>query len=350
MQQRRVYPNTVDLDEKQNIGRIINRNRDKYQLVYNGNIFEAVITGKLFYNSLENSQLPVTGDWVLFEIKQNLAIVKQLLPRITVISRKVAGTTTEEQAISANIDIVGIVFSLDGGRNYNSRTLERYLTIAWNSGAKPLVILNKADLSDAPEAIKAEAKYVAPGAEVIITSAESGEGIDILRSNIPSGKTVVFIGPSGVGKSALTNALLGNNLQKTGAIRDADKRGRHTTTNSKMIKIPKAGMLIDSPGLREIQLWGDQEGLDSVFEEITEIASACKFRDCTHMGEPGCAVQQALAEGTLDANRYQSYLELKKELAYLESRQNGKARQERKTKSKKFGKFVKDMKNKKIIY
>ena len=331
-------------------GRIISRNREIYLLADGKKIYNARVTGKMVYQAEESAELPVVGDWVVYEMHDDLAVVKEILPRFSVISRKAAGVTTEEQPIAANINTAAIVFGLDGGRNYNSRALERYLTIAWNSGAQPLVILNKADLCDDPEAVKNEAEFTAPGVDVIVASAKTGEGVELVRSKVPSGSSIVFIGPSGVGKSALTNALLGTEKQLTGETRENDKRGRHTTTSSVMTVIPGGGVLIDSPGLKEIQLWGESESLDPVFEEITALAEECKFGDCSHQGEPGCAVQQALADGTLDQSRYESYLELKRELAYLETKQDERARHEFRARNKRFGKMIKDMKKGKVIY
>ncbi len=331
-------------------GRIISRNREVYMLADGNEIYNARVTGRMVYLAEETAELPVAGDWVTYEMHDDFVVIKEILPRFSVFSRKAAGVTTEEQPIAANINTVAIVFGLDGGRNYNSRALERYLTIAWNSGAQPLVILNKADLCEDPEAIKNEAEYTAPGVDVIVASAKTGEGVELIRSKVPSGSSIVFIGPSGVGKSALTNVLLGTEKQLTGETRESDKRGRHTTTSAVMIVIPGGGVLIDSPGLKEIQLWGEAESLDSVFEEISSLAAGCRFSDCSHQGEPGCSVQQALAVGTLDQTRYESYLELRKELAYLETKQNERARQEFRAKNKRFGKMVKNMKNGKVIY
>ena len=256
--------------------------------------------GSFRYQSHTVLDLPVTGDWVVIGKENDNALIERVLPRSSVLSRKVAGRTTEEQPIAANIHYVGIVLGLDGGRNYSTRKLERYLTIAWNSGAQPVVILNKSDLAENAESIKREAEFIALGVEIILTSAETGEGVDELKSLISADKTLILIGPSGVGKSALTNRILGVEIQRLGEIRKADKRGRHTTTCAQMVIVPQGGQLIDSPGLKEIQLWGSDEGLDSVFQEIADIAEDCRFRDCSHTGEPSCAVQKALSEGSLD--------------------------------------------------
>lgn len=340
----------VELSGSQKIGRIIKKNREHYTIVSNTETYKGSVSGKFRHNSTSAASMPVIGDWVIFEKSDNLAIIKSVISRKSIISRKVAGITTEEQPIAANIDVIGIVMGLDGGRNYSPRTLERYLTIAWDSGALPVVILNKADLADDPESIKAEAEFISPGVEVILSSAVTGLGTEPIRDHIKDGETAVFIGPSGVGKSALTNRLLGLETQKTGETRQSDKKGKHTTTASSMFKLPNKGILIDSPGLKEIQLWGDEDSLDHVFEEIAEFAKNCKFKDCSHEVEPGCTVQQALAEGQLDPLRYNNFLDLKKELIYLESKQDEKARRDWHEKNKKLGKMYKEVLSKKVIY
>jgi ribosome biogenesis GTPase / thiamine phosphate phosphatase len=346
-----IYPDNNIPEKNKFIGRIVSRrNRDFYLIADDKEMYTARLTGSILHSVKEAAELPVVGDWVCYEVHDNLAIIKQILPRVSVISRKMAGSTTEEQPMAANINIVAIVFGLDGGRNYNSRALERYLTLAWNSGARPVVILNKADVCSNPEAVKIEAEYIAPGVDVILTSAIQGDGVNLLRSMLSESLTIVFIGPSGVGKSALSNALLGSKSQQTGELRESDKRGKHTTTSSMMFPIPGGGVLIDSPGLKEIQLWGELENVDAVFNEISVLADFCRFNDCTHQGEPGCAVQKALADGNLDPIRYDSFLELKKELIYLEAKKDERARHQLRAKEKKIGKMIKDMKKRKIVY
>ncbi|MBN1648203.1 MAG: ribosome small subunit-dependent GTPase A [Spirochaetales bacterium] len=344
------YPDDKIPNGSESAARVISRNREAYLIADGDNVYKARTTGKMAYRAIENAELPVVGDWVLYRLHDDLAVMNTILPRFSVISRKVAGLTTEEQPIAANINTVAIIFGLDGGRNFNVRALERYLAIAWNSGARPLVILNKADLCDDPEAIRSETEYNAPSVEVIITSATTGEGLDLIRSRVPAGDTIVFIGPSGVGKSALTNALLEKDVQQTGVTRTKDKRGRHTTTASTLITVPGAGVCIDSPGLKEIQLWGESEHLDQIFGEISGLAEECRFSDCRHQGEPGCAVQKALAEGSLLPERYESYLELRRELDYLETKQNERAKHEYRARDKRLAMMIRDMKNKKIIY
>jgi len=345
-----ICPHNINLEDQESLGRVIENNRESYLLAVEDETLRAGLKGSLRYQSTGVLDLPVTGDWVVFEKDNDQALICKILPRHSVLSRKVAGPTTEEQPIASNINFVGIVLGLDGGRNYSTRKLERYLTIAWNSGAQPVVILNKSDLAEDGASIKREAEFIAPGVEVILSSAETGEGVESLKSLLRAEKTLILIGPSGVGKSALTNRILGVERQRLGENRMADKRGRHTTTSARMLPLPEGGLLIDSPGLKEIQLWGSNEGLDSVFQEIADIAKGCRFRDCSHTGEPSCAVQAALSEGTLDQGRYLSYLDLKKELDYLESRQNSKAYDNTRDKKKYISKFVKEMKKGKTVY
>lgn len=341
------YNKEYHLQENQFLGRVVEQNREHYWITQGEETVRGEIQGKLRKNTVQG--LPVIGDWVICEEHPGLVLIVEQLARTSVLSRKVAGVTTEEQSIAANITLVGIVLALDGGRNYSVRSLERYLTIAWNSGAQPLVILNKADLAEDPQRFIDEAEAHAPGVSVLLTSAEDQRGIEDLRRQIHQGDTLVLIGPSGVGKSALTNALTGDKEQKTGANRQSDKRGRHTTTSSTMIRLATGGLLIDSPGLREIQLWGEQEGLDAVFQEISRIAENCRFRDCSHQGEPGCAVQEALQKGELSADRFESYQELHRELEFLEMRK-GERQKTLKNKGKNLSKYVKQMKTGKVIY
>ena len=330
--------------------RIIRMNREIYGLGFPGseNEMRGELSGKL-RDTLREGEFPVVGDWVLCREEPGVILITGILPRRSLISRKTAGVVTREQPLAANIDRVGIVQGLDGGRNFSGRALERYLTIAWNSGAVPFLVLNKADLCEEPEDFEGEAELYAPGVDIFITSAEEGRGIDEL-SRYLSNRTVILIGPSGVGKSALTNALSGRLIQKTGENRDSDKRGRHTTTTSLLTPLPRGGWLIDSPGLKEIQLWGDQDGLEETFPEIDEFSRECRYRDCRHEGEPGCSVQRALEEGLIDRERYNSYLELRRELAYLETRKTEKGRSEQRRKGKEISQYIKNMKKGKAIY
>jgi ribosome biogenesis GTPase len=322
-------------------GRIVLESKHLYEVETEAGRKEAKVSGHFRYTAVRRSDFPTIGDWVALRIEENQTIIEHLLKRKSSFSRKTAGIETDEQIIAANIDILFIVLGLDGGRNFSAGGLERYLARALDSGSTPVVILNKADLCEDPEEKLFEAETSAPDAPVHVTSAMTGEGLDVLSGYLTPGKTAAFTGPSGVGKSALINALFGEEKQLTGSIRDSDLRGRHTTTRKELFLLPSGGILIDSPGLKELQLWGDEESLNETFSEITEFAENCKFRDCSHQNEPGCAVQQALAEGAIDHRRFENYLDMKRELRFLESRQTEKRRLEAKAKDKRIAKFLK---------
>jgi ribosome biogenesis GTPase len=268
----------------------------------------------------EKSGLPVVGDWVAIRPLKDRTLILGLLPRKSAISRNAAGGKTEEQVLASNIDTVFLVSALDGGRNFNLRRIERILTLAYESGAAPVVVLNKADLCDDPDAKTAQAESVAPGVPLYVVSAREDMGVKELSTHLGPGRTGAFLGPSGVGKSTLINAMMGTERQRTIEVREDDLRGRHATTARELILLPGGGILIDTPGMREIQLWSSGADGPEGFEDIEELTHACRFRDCRHLREPGCAVHQALEEGSLARERYESYLELRGELAYMETR------------------------------
>lgn len=324
-------------------GRVVEKQYDTYKVQIETDIKNARLKGRYFKTVQNKSEFPCVGDWVEINEYDGLLQIEKVLKRRTQISRKSAGNTTEEQVIAANIDYVVIVLGLDGGRNYSDRLLERLTTVAWNSGATPLVVLNKADLNSEAEFVKLQAETIAPGVDIIITSIEDGTGIASLKSYLTKGKAGVFIGPSGVGKSTLTNALLKNDVQKTNEIRRKDKRGRHTTSASFMFELESGGYIIDSPGLREVQAWAEEQDLDNTFSEIAELAQYCRYSDCKHEGEPGCAVQAELEKGFISPERYDSYLHLKKELAFLERRKVEKNSNMERQYDKKFSKMVKQV-------
>lgn len=303
-------------------GVIVEKQYDTYKIKIGTAIKQAKLKGKYFQTIQNKSEFPCVGDWVEFNEHGNLVQIEKVLERKTQISRKTAGATTEEQVLAANIDYVVIVLGLDGGRNYSDRLLERLTAIAWDSGATPLIVLNKADLNDEAELVQYQAEAIAPGVDVLTASVEDGRGIAAIESYLSDGKTGVFIGPSSVGKSTLTNRLLKKDQQKTNEIRQNDKRGRHTTSASVMFELKSGGYIIDSPGLREVQLWAEDEALDTTFTDISEIAQYCKFNDCQHEGEPGCAVQAELEKGAISPERYDSYLHLKKRACLYKPPQN----------------------------
>ncbi|MFN2504805.1 MAG: ribosome small subunit-dependent GTPase A [Acidimicrobiales bacterium] len=270
---------------------------------------------------------PATGDWVALadDPTEGWAVLR-ILPRRSVISRRHPEDAVREQVLAANVDVVGVVCALD--RPFGENRLERFLAVAWDSGALPAVILTKADAFEDVEAITAAALAVAPGADVFATSAVSGLGMDDLRSLLASGRTLVLLGPSGAGKSTLVNRLVGHDVQATGEVREDDRRGRHTTTTRDLIPVPSGGMLIDTPGLRSLSVWDADTEAAPGFPDIEELAAGCRFRDCSHEGEPGCAVDAAVRDGTLDARRLVNFLKLRRETAALDVARDERARRE----------------------
>ncbi len=265
---------------------------------------------------------PAVGDWVALRPPAGAghAQVHAVLPRKSRFSRKIAGHRTEEQVVAANVDTLFLVSGLDG--DFNPRRIERYLTAAWDSGAQPVVILNKVDRCPDVDRCLLEAQAVAAGVPVHRVSAKMGEGVDALRAYLRRGETVSLLGSSGVGKSTLINRLLGREAQRTSGVREHDDRGRHTTTHRELLVLPEGGLLIDTPGMREVQLWEGDQGIESVFADIEELAEGCRFSDCRHEGEPGCAVQEALENGALAPERLESYRKLQKELHAIQVRQD----------------------------
>ena len=321
--------------------RVVKESRHIYEIMSARGAVSAQASGRFIYASSSRSDFPTVGDWVACRDCGDIFIIEAVLPRRSRFSRKSPGEISDEQIVAANIDYLCIVCGLDGGRNFNLRALERYLSTAREGGACPVIVLNKADLcSDSDEAV-ASARSVAGDAFVCAVSALTGDGIEPLLGYFDAGATIAFAGPSGVGKSALINACLGREVQRTGEQREDDLRGRHTTTHKELFALQGGIMLIDTPGMRELQLWGEGEGLALSFDEIAEAASECRFSDCTHQGEPGCEVQRRVAEGAIDPARYASYLDMRRELEYLESRISEKGQLSRKKKEKELSKLVK---------
>ena len=280
----------------------------------------ARVRGRLRHRAAAREAFPAVGDWVaLAPATESIeAAIEAVLPRRSRFSRKVAGEVTEEQVVAANIDTVFLVSGLD--HDFSLRRIERYLTTAWHGGARPVIVLNKADLRPDVDAAVAEVEAIASGAPVHATSTKSGGGLDALTQYVGVGQTCAFLGSSGVGKSTIINRLLGADRQRTFAVRAKDQKGRHTTTNRELLQLPDGGMLIDTPGMREVQLWEGR--LEDAFTDILELAGGCHFRDCRHEQEPRCAVQQAADEGRLPADRLTSYRKLQREIALQERRQD----------------------------
>jgi ribosome biogenesis GTPase / thiamine phosphate phosphatase len=269
------------------------------------------LAGRLL-SSRHKIERPVVGDWVAVLDGAERAAIQHLFERRTALVRRAAGTQTEVQVVVANVDVFFVVTATD--RDFNARRLERYVAAVWNSGASPVIVLNKIDLAEDAEALLETIDSVAIGVPVVRASARSGEGLEALRAYIGPGKTVGFVGSSGVGKSSLANRLLGRAAQAVGDLR-SDERGRHTTTARQLILVPEGGVLIDTPGMRELGLLEDAGGLATSFADVLEFAARCRFRDCAHAGEPGCAVAAAIESGELPAPRFQSYRKLLAEIA-----------------------------------
>jgi len=325
------------VSEGYSASRVAVQHKAQYELYTEYGELSAETTGRMQYDARGKGDLPVVGDWVVIRAREqeDKATIYDILPRKSKFSRKAAGTKTEEQIVAANIDTVFLVMGLDG--NFNLRRLERYLVVAWESGADPVIVLNKADLCDDIEQKVREVESVALGVPVVVVSAISNRGLDQVLAHVKQGATGALLGSSGVGKSTIVNHLLGRELLKTQEVRETDDRGRQTTTRRELIVLPSGGLLMDTPGMRELQLWGGEEGINDVFEDIAELARQCPFRDCQHGSEPGCAVQQALENGALDPRRFASYQKLQKEIAYLSRRQDKSAELVEKERWKKIG-------------
>ncbi len=280
------------------------------------------------------SGFPAVGDWVALRppIGDGRALIQAVLPRRSKFSRKVAGQRTDEQVVAANVDTILLVSGLDG--DFNPRRIERYLTAAWDSGARPVVVLNKLDCCEDPDGCLLEAESVAMGVPVHRVSALTGENCEDLHAYLVPGQTVSLLGSSGVGKSTIINRLLGREVQRTLAVRESDDRGRHATTHRELFVLPGGGLVIDTPGLREIQLWEGDQGIESAFADVESLAERCRFADCRHQGEPGCAVEAAAESGELAPGRLESYRKLQRELRQIHLRQDELARLEEKRKSK----------------
>ncbi|MBE0480531.1 MAG: ribosome small subunit-dependent GTPase A [Dehalococcoidia bacterium] len=327
--------------------RVISESKGSYQVHSQYGELTAKMAGKMRYRAGVGNMYPAVGDWVVIRplVKEQKGTIHAVLPRKSRFSRKVAGERTEEQVVSANVDTVFIVSSLDGGRNLNLRRIERYLTLAWSSGATPVIVLNKVDLCPDFVVRIRDVEAVAPGISIHPVSAKERIGLDELRNYLARGHTVAFLGSSGVGKSALINALLGVEKQKIGEVRDNDRMGRHTTSKRELILLPAGGMVIDTPGMREIQMWAGDEDLQGTFSDIETLARRCRFNDCSHNAESGCAVKASIDRGELDPARLENYRKLQNELTYLASREEHSTRLHEKTKWKKISHWSKEIQN-----
>ena len=293
----------------------------------------ARVSGRLRHRAAGRPDFPAVGDWVVLEpLAGGEARIHAVLPRFSRFSRRAAGDVTEEQVIAANIDVVFLVGGLDG--DFNPRRIERYLVVAWESGATPVIVLNKADLVPDPERHADEVRAVAPGVDVHTVSARVPASLAALRGYLGLGRTAALLGSSGVGKSTLVNRLVGHDLLRTQDVRVTDSRGRHTSTARQMVLLDDGGVLIDTPGMRELQLWEGGETLGDAFADVDALAAGCRFRDCRHAQEPGCAVRAAVAAGDLAADRFESFRKLADERAHQGRQLDARALLEEKRRSK----------------
>jgi len=304
------------------LARVTEQHRDLYKAVSEKGEIQAEVSGNFIYRANDTSDFPAVGDWVMVDREDDSAgnaIIHEVLTRKSAFERKAAGTGNNKQVVAANIDIVFICMSLNA--DFNFRRMERYLSVALNSMATPVIVLTKADLCLDPGPYLKELEKVGAGADVVVCSAMEEDGYQAVLPYIREGRTVAFIGSSGVGKSTLINRLMGYEAMATKEIREGDGKGRHTTTHRQLLVLPGGGIVIDTPGMRELKL--DSADLSGAFTDVEELAEQCRYRDCSHTSEPGCVVRKAIEEGELPEERFESYRKLQREMGYegLNSRQ-----------------------------
>jgi ribosome biogenesis GTPase / thiamine phosphate phosphatase len=302
--------------------RVIAQFSHSYKLMTESGEHSAGVSGKFEFNAVKRGDYPAVGDWVMVEMlpSENRSVIHAVLPRRTSMVRKVAGNVIEDQIIGANMDYLFIVNALN--QDFNIRKIERFLIAAWESGAKPVVLLTKADLCEQPEKLASEVEYVAPGVPVHFISALLNQGKELLQPYLQPGNTIAIMGSSGVGKSTLLNWLADVDLQKIQGIRENDARGRHTTTHRELFLISNGALIMDTPGIRELQLWEAQDGWQHAFADIEQLAESCRYRDCRHDADPGCAVIEAVNTGALDPKRLVNYKKTARELAHMTRKEN----------------------------
>lgn len=335
----------LSIDQTKKIpGRVLLEHKHSYRVLTEQGELLASVSGNFAFHSFSRKDYPAVGDFVVVEQMpgENRAIIHHLLERKSKFTRKMAGLEIDEQIVASNVDLVFLVMSLNA--DFNLRRLERYLVAAWDSGAKPVIVLTKADLCNDVDHYVSEVGAIAFGVEVIAVSAVTGEGLEALQDMLIEGTTAALLGSSGAGKSTLTNALLSNDKMKVSGIRDDDAKGRHTTTHRELVVLPTGACLIDTPGMRELQLWEQGDSLHASFSDIEALAENCRFRDCTHKKEPHCGIQQAIEEGTLEQARLKSYFKLQKELTFLEKKTNTETKLAQKRKGKQISKNIKKLK------
>jgi len=303
--------------------RLIRDNKITYgALLEGGDELEVIMSGKVYHDAENDAALPAVGDWVALDVRENEeSIIRARLPRQTCFSRKLPGKSSEEQVMAANVNVVVVV--TDAGADFNLRRLERYFLLIEKSAAKAVVLINKSDLcsNEQNQAARDEISDLNPDAEVFITSAVNNEGLEVLKKYLQKGVSITLVGSSGVGKSTLVNQLLGEEWQWTSDVNELTGKGRHTTTARELIVFEDGGILIDNPGIREVQMWTDETTLRESFADIDKLAQSCQFHDCKHGMDKGCAIREAVEIGNLDTERYESYLKLEDEIKALKKRQ-----------------------------
>ncbi len=319
-------------------GRVVRSDRGFVFVQTAGGMVMARLATRLVKQA-DDDGMPVVGDWVLLGGDPSEPLAEYVLPRTAAIVRRDPGRAARPQVLAANVDTVMVTHPL--AEEPNLSRIERELALVWESGSAPVVVLTKDDLSDDVTRALETVGGIAPDVPVHATSAVTGDGLDEVRTYLEPGRTLALIGPSGSGKSTLINVLAGEDVRATKDVRVSDGRGRHTTVSRELILLPGGGMVIDTPGLRAVGMWESAEGIDRTFSDISALAERCRFRDCRHEGEPGCAVEEAVAEGTVTARRLESYRELQAEVRHLGEQLDVRARQERKQEDKKLAKTIK---------
>lgn len=323
-------------------GRVAIQNKNNYLVYTEHGELNAEVSGKFMFDAEDKEDYPAVGDWVVLRpiLDEQKAIIDKVLPRQTVYSRKEAGGRTEKQILASNIDTAFLMTSLN--HDFNLRRLERYMILSLESGTKPVIVLSKADICEDIDTKIKDTEQIADGIPIHVLSSITHRGIEELKHYFEGNKTVGVMGSSGVGKSTFTNVLLGDGKLKTLETSSYKDKGHHATTRRELILLPSGGLIMDTPGMRELQLWEGEEGIENVFDDIENLISDCKFSDCKHENEPGCAVREAIYNGELDKKRFESYMKIKREVRYFEFRKDHKANLAEKKKWKKIHKQAKE--------